>query len=1062
MLAPGVPAQGQLVEVRQRRFVVTEVHRSSLQLDLYNDIRDQTTQHLVQLSSVEDDGLGEELQVVWEIEPGARVLERATLPDPTKGFDEAYRLDAFLDAVRWGAVASADVQHLNAPFRSGIDIEDYQLDPVVRALSMPRVSLLIADDVGLGKTIEAGLVVQELMLRHRTRSVLVVCPAGLQIQWRDQMRDKFGLDFRIVDSELMKDLRRRRGLHVNPWTHFPRLITSVDFLKRERPMRLLRDALPAPGQAAYPRKFDLLIVDEAHNVAPSGRGEIALDSLRTQTVRTLSPHFEHKLFLTATPHNGYTESFAALLELLDDQRFHRGIAPDPLQLEAVMVRRLKSELPPDDLGRPRFPKRELLALEVPYTAPEKRAHEALREYTKLRQASAADGAEKFATEFVLKLLKKRLFSCPEAFLLTLQKHASTVGGRAAKDRVPQRKAPLGLLRRELATAEEDADDDARYEESISDAVGVSSRVVQPLNDAEKALLKELEDWALKASGRADSKAAKLLGWLEAQLRPDGKWTNERVIIFTEYRATQNWLQQQLASAGFTKGGRLETLYGGMPTEDREKVKAAFQASPTVSSVRILLATDAASEGIDLQNHCSKLIHYEIPWNPNRMEQRNGRVDRHGQRATQVNVYHFVAEGYEQHTKTGQDVAPGDLGADLEYLMRAALKVNQIRDDIGSVGDVIAEQIEEAMLGKRATAVQADIRSTRAEHTRKALRLERDLRAQLEKLLSNLNESRQELRLSPDNLRHVVQVGLEMAGQPPLDPISVERAGEPSITAYRIPALAGTWAICTEGLAHPHTQEVRPIVFDHSQARGHDDVVLAHLEHRLVQMCLRLLRAEVWAPDAARKLHRVSARVATDGDLRHPVLLLHARLVVLGGDNVRLHEEVISAGLSVEQGALVRLNVGQTRDASDAARASSKDAPQAVRDQLAKLWPDHEKAALAALEARQKDRLRSLEKALAQRAESEVTRLSTVLEELRKQILSELEREPAVQLDLWKTEEREQLASNRSALADRARTLPAELERETKAIRARYADPRSRLFPVAVTYVVPPRLVGVVN
>jgi superfamily II DNA or RNA helicase len=160
------------------------------------------------------------------------------------------------------------------------------------------------------------------------------------------MRDKFGLDFRIIDSELLKELRCRRGLHVNPWSHFPRLVTSIDFLKREHPMRLFRELLPPPGEPAFPRRFDLLIVDEAHNVTPAGRGNYALDSMRTEAIRTLAPHFEHKLFLSATPHNGYKESFRSLLELLDDQRFHRGVEPDPRQLKAVMVRRLKSELPP--------------------------------------------------------------------------------------------------------------------------------------------------------------------------------------------------------------------------------------------------------------------------------------------------------------------------------------------------------------------------------------------------------------------------------------------------------------------------------------------------------------------------------------------------------------------------------------------------------------------------------------------------------------------------------------------------------------------------------------------
>ena len=142
------------------------------------------------------------------------------------------------------------------------------------------------------------------------------------------MRDKFGLEFRIVDSSLMKELRRSRGLHVNPWTHFPRLITSIDFLKRERVMRLFREVLPAEGEPAFPRRFDLLILDEAHNAAPASTGRYATDSDRTRAVRTLAPHFEHKLFLTATPHNGYPASFAALLELLDAQRLARSVRPD--------------------------------------------------------------------------------------------------------------------------------------------------------------------------------------------------------------------------------------------------------------------------------------------------------------------------------------------------------------------------------------------------------------------------------------------------------------------------------------------------------------------------------------------------------------------------------------------------------------------------------------------------------------------------------------------------------------------------------------------------------------
>src|SRR6478735_1347140 len=445
------PEQGQMVSVRSRNWMVTDVSASTLPHErLQTGL--ESPQHLLTLSSVEDDGLGEELQVIWELEPGARVVEKVALPDPT-GFDPPDRLDAFLDAVRWGASSSADVRTIQAPFRSGIDIEDYQLDPVVRAIQMPRVNLLIADDVGLGKTIEAGMTALELIVRYRARRILIVCPAALQIQWREQMRDKFGLDFRVVDSDLMKQLRRSRGIHVNPWSHYPRLITSIDFLKRERPLRLFREILPGPDEPTYPRKFDLLICDESHNCAPSGRGKYATDSLRTQALRVLTPHFEHKLFLTATPHNGYPESFTALLELLDNQRFARGTPPDRKQLNAVMVRRLKSELPLDDYGQPRFPKRELEPLEVAYTQEERAIHAALRKYSEQRQVRAEDNAEKFATEFVLKTLKKRLFSSPAAFAASLEQHEKSL--YTARRSRGEARPSFGILQRELDRIEED-------------------------------------------------------------------------------------------------------------------------------------------------------------------------------------------------------------------------------------------------------------------------------------------------------------------------------------------------------------------------------------------------------------------------------------------------------------------------------------------------------------------------------------------------------------------------------------------------------------------------------
>ena len=756
-----LPEQGQLVTVRSRNWIVNEVLSSCLPTGALKAINEQQT--LLTLSSIEDDGLGEELQVVWELEPGARVIEKVALPEPT-GFDSPQRLNAFLDAVRWGASSSADVKNIQSPFRSGIDIEDYQLDPVVRAIQMPRVNLLIADDVGLGKTIEAGMVALELMIRHRARKMLVVCPSSLQIQWQEQMRDKFGLDFRIVNSQLMKDLRRQRGIHVNPWNHFPRLITSIDFLKRERPLRLMRDILPGPGEPIYPRKFDLLVVDESHNCAPSGRGKYATDSLRTKALRTLAPHFEHKLFLTATPHNGYPESFSALLELLDSQRFARSTTPDRKQLEAVMVRRLKSELPPQWDGSPRFPKRVLEPLEVPYNEEEREIHATLKKYGKLRADQAkGNNTESMATDFVLKTLKKRLFSSPAAFLTTLDKHEDSIRhGKKKKTTKPT----FGILRRELERIEEDYGNDDEYDVATTDALDTATRLFSKPTDEELGLIKQMRNWADRACSQNDSKANQLIAWLKEHIRPKKKWSNERVIIFTEYRATQKWLADVLAAAGFTGQDRMLTMYGGMDSKQRESVKAAFQASPDQSKVRILLATDAASEGLDLQNFCSKLIHYEIPWNPNRMEQRNGRVDRHGQKADHVGIFHFVAEGY-QDRQGNADRAASDLDADLEFLMRVAQKVETIREDLGSVGQVLADDVEQAMLGQGYSLGRTTTAETRIDPVRKMLKSERDIAKRIAEVLEQYRETQKELRLSPENVEEVVEVGLEIAGQPPL-------------------------------------------------------------------------------------------------------------------------------------------------------------------------------------------------------------------------------------------------------------------------------------------------------
>ncbi len=1035
------PVPGQQVLLRGHPWVVAEVLTSTLPPAHDDPLAEP--QHLVSLVSLDDDRYEEELQVIWEIEPGARVQERASLPEPDpERLDTPDRLDAFLDAIRWGAVTSADKDALQAPFRSGITIEDYQLDPLVRALRMPRVNLLIADDVGLGKTIEAGLVVQELLLRHRARTVLIVVPASLQLKWQEEMAEKFGLDFEIVNTDYLRQLRRQRGIRANPWTSQPRLITSIDWLKRPERLKLLRDVLPLTP--TYPRTFDLLIVDEVHNSSPTGRGKYVTDSQRTEALRAITPHFEHRLFLSATPHNGFKASWTALLELLDPQRFARGVEPDEEKLRQVMVRRLKSqlreELPPNEDGTPRFPKRVINALPVDYPESERAAHADLVAYAKSR--SEDDGSSP-AHEFVFKLLKKRLFSSPAAFRQTLGVHRETLRGRRSADRASSRVVDSAFRRideEEFATEDE-------QDEATRDALDRAAEAVE-LSATQDELLGRLGTWAEGASQRPDAKATELLEWLEATCRrgldlDEEGWNRERVIIFTEYRDTQKWLAD-LITARDLGGPRLQLLFGGQDEDEREAIKAAFQADPELDPVRILLATDTASEGIDLQRQCNRLVHYEIPWNPNRLEQRNGRIDRHGQRKPEALIHHFVGR------TDGDD---DELDADLEFLDRVIRKIDTIREDLGSAGQVIADQVEARMSGRRRDFDEGEVDRRRAE--RRLTGLERDLRERIARLHGALEESVETLGLGPDRVERVVTTALDLDLQPPLNAVELQRDGEPvEGRCFAMPRLTDSWAASREhGLLHPVTGEERPITFDHELAAGHDDVVLVHLGHPLVQKSLRLLRAEVWA-DHNPRLARVTAKAVPDEFLQDDALIVHGRLVITGESGSRLHEEVIAAGVLVRDGKFNRLNVGQVTDALEHARAELPSG--AAIDRVLGQWPAAVERIESAFRRRASDRADQLATTLSRRADEEADGIRQVLEELREHIEGQLAAPEFEQLRLELEEEnqRDQLTRDTEALERRLQQIPEEIERETANLRRRYETPTARQFPAAVTVLVP--------
>src|SRR5262245_47371654 len=210
----------------------------------------------------------------------------------SRGFDPPKLFSAYLHTLQWNCVTSTDPNLFQSPFRAGIRIDAYQLEPLQKALRLPRVNLFIADDVGLGKTIEAGLIAREVLLRKKVQDIVVACPPSMLLQWQDEMEDRFGMVFQILDKDYIARVRQERGYGVNPWTTHTRFLVSHRLLIDESYTATLRDWLGGfrPGS--------LLILDEAHHAAPSSGAKYAIDSKITRAARDLAGRFEHRLFLS--------------------------------------------------------------------------------------------------------------------------------------------------------------------------------------------------------------------------------------------------------------------------------------------------------------------------------------------------------------------------------------------------------------------------------------------------------------------------------------------------------------------------------------------------------------------------------------------------------------------------------------------------------------------------------------------------------------------------------------------------------------------------------------------
>ncbi|RYD39274.1 MAG: helicase, partial [Verrucomicrobiaceae bacterium] len=279
------PKVGDLVFVRSRRWLVD---------DVLSQGRGKTL--LVRLSCAEDDSQGQLLDVLWDYEIDRRIVQDEGWQQlAAQGFDEPRFFAAFLHTLRWNCVTATDPGLLQAPFRAGIKIDAYQMEPLRKALLLPRVNLFIADDTGLGKTIEAGLIARELLLRKRAKTIVIATPPSVLEQWKAELEERFGLVFEILDRNYLTRMRRERGFGVNPWRTHSRFLVSHNLLVDPIYADTLREWLGdfSPGS--------LLILDEAHHAAPSSGGKCGIESKLTRSVRDLAGRFEHRLFLSATP-----------------------------------------------------------------------------------------------------------------------------------------------------------------------------------------------------------------------------------------------------------------------------------------------------------------------------------------------------------------------------------------------------------------------------------------------------------------------------------------------------------------------------------------------------------------------------------------------------------------------------------------------------------------------------------------------------------------------------------------------------------------------------------------
>ena len=551
---------------------------------------------------------------------------------------------------------------------SNVEPLPHQITAVYESM-LPRQPLrfVLADDPGAGKTIMAGLYIRELIMRADARRIVIVAPGSLVDQWREEMFEKFGLEFRVFTKDL--EAATPSG---NPFEDIDHLIVRLDQMARNEE---LQEKLCAAG-------WDLVVFDEAHKLAAHFFGNKLEKTGRFKLAEKLGAQTRHLLLMTATPHNGKEEDFQLFLSLLDSDRFYGKFRDGVHKVDCsdLMRRMVKEEMLRFD-GSHLFPERRAYTANYKLSDIESALYEAVTEYvkTEMGKADQLDGKRKGSVGFALTALQRRLASSPEAIFQSLKRRRERLERRLREERMGIRGQQI--LAETLAEVPEDDDDlNAEEQENLEETLvdqATASRSIAEL-DAEIIILQSLEQQAnaLVASGK-DRKWDELSRILqnEPQMH-DAGGRMRKIIIFSEHRDTLNYLQEKIAGV-LGSHDAIVVIHGGVHRDDRRKAQALFRSDP---EIRVLVATDAAGEGINLQN-ANLMVNYDLPWNPNRLEQRFGRIHRIGQQQV-CHLWNLVAK----ETREG------------EVYHRLLTKLETINEAFkGRVFDILGEVFEERSL-----------------------------------------------------------------------------------------------------------------------------------------------------------------------------------------------------------------------------------------------------------------------------------------------------------------------------------------------------------------------------